>query len=188
MLQEASPAEPEIVSLTTGMAHRDEEAYRLFYRLYFDRVLRYLLVLTRNEHNAREALQKTLLRVVRHARRFDSEAAFWNWLIVLAKSSVADEGRKSRRYLDFLGRFFAQKQVEESGTDADGLLLELLKSNMDSLPSDERELLQRKYLERESVRQIAQEMQLTEKAVESRLVRVRRRLRESIMASLEHEK
>ena len=71
------------------MARGDQNAYRRFYELYFDRLLRYMLVVTGNEQAAREALHSTMLRVARHARRFDSEAVFWRWLTVLGRSSAA---------------------------------------------------------------------------------------------------
>jgi RNA polymerase sigma-70 factor (ECF subfamily) len=170
------------------MAGGDEEAYRRFYALYFDRLLRYLLVVTGNEQTARDALQSTLLRVVRHARQFASEPVFWSWLTVLARSSLADETRRTSRYLSFLGRFFEHEQLAANAppSDADGRLMELLEANLAALPAGERELLERKYLAGEPVRQIAQETLTTEKAVESHLVRVRRKLKEMILAQLEH--
>jgi len=188
-LQEPPVSAPEIASLTAGMAGGDEEAYRRFYGLYFDRLLRYLLVVTGNEQSARDALQLTLLRVVRHAKRFESEAAFWSWLTVLARSSVADESRRTGRYLSFLGRFFEHAQFAASAppSDADARLMELLEASLAALPAEERELLERKYFAGEPVRQIADETQTTEKAVESRLGRVRRRLKEMILAQIKHE-
>jgi RNA polymerase sigma-70 factor (ECF subfamily) len=179
---------PEIVSLTARMAGGDEEAYRHFYALYFDRLLRYLLVVTGSQQSARDALQTTLLRVVRHAKQFDSEPVFWSWLTVLARSSVADEGRRSSRYLSFLGRFFEHEQLAAHAppNDADARLMELLEANLPALPPEERQLLERKYLAGESVRQIAAVTLTTEKAVESRLVRVRRKLKEMILAQLDH--
>ncbi len=187
-LQEPPASAGEIPSLTARMARGDEGAYRRFYELYFDRLLRYLLVVTGSEQAAREALQLTLLRVVRHARRFDSEAVFWSWLTVLARSSVADESRRSRRYLSFLGRFFEQEQIaaQAPASDADARLMELLQANLAALPAEERESLERKYLAGQPVRQIAEETRTTEKAVESRLARARRRLKEMILAQLEH--
>jgi RNA polymerase sigma-70 factor (ECF subfamily) len=179
---------PEIASLTARMARGDEVAYRRFYELYFDRLLRYLLVVTGNEQTARDALQMTLLRVVRYAKPFPSESAFWSWLTVLARSSVADEGRRSSRYLAFLGRFFehAQLAADAPPDDADARLMELLEANLAALPADERQLLERKYLAGEPVRLIARETLATEKAVESRLTRVRRKLKEMILAQIEH--
>jgi RNA polymerase sigma-70 factor (ECF subfamily) len=121
-------------------------------------------------------------------KQFDSETAFWSWLTVLARSSAADEGRRSRRYLGVLARLFEYKQIEnEKAADADTRLKELLEINLAALHAEERELVERKYFERESVREIAERMQLSEKAVESRLVRVRRRLKDEIVEQLKHE-
>jgi RNA polymerase sigma factor (sigma-70 family) len=188
-LQERSAPAPEIPSLTARMAGGDEAAYRQFYGLYFNRLLRYLLVLTANEQTAREAMQLTLLRVARHAKKFDSEAAFWGWLTVLARSSVVDESRKSTRYRGFLMRFFQHKQVETAAANdrADARLRELLELNVAALAGDERELIERKYFEGESVRQIAEQTKLSEKAIESRLLRVRRKLKEMILTQLHGE-
>ena len=189
-IQDALRPVPDIPRLTAEMACGDEGAYEEFYRLYFDRLLRYLLVVTRNEEQAREALQATLVRVARHVKKFDSELAFWRWLTVLARSSAADEGRRSRRYFSFLARFLKQKQIEEENADpgSDARLLEALETNLAALPAEERELLERKYFDHDSVRQMANQMNLSEKAIESRLVRVRRRLKDEIIEELKHEK
>ena len=52
---------------------------------------------------------------------------------------------------------------------------------------EERELIDRKYFAGESVKEIAEEMQTTEKAIESRLVRVRRKLKDLVLVQLKDE-
>src|SRR5438128_10786260 len=95
----------DIAALTGRMTAGDEDAYRMFHELYFQRLLRYLLVVTGGrEEAAREALQLALLRVVRHIRKFDSDEAFWSWLTVLALSDVVDEQPKQHRYRAVLDR------------------------------------------------------------------------------------
>jgi RNA polymerase sigma-70 factor (ECF subfamily) len=180
----------EIESLTERMVSGEEEAYREFYSLYFDRLLRYLIVLTRNEDTAREALQLTLVRVARHAKRFKSEAAFWSWLTVLARSSVVDEGRKAGRYLAFLNRFFVHANVENDALaqNTDTVLSEMLETNLPLLPEDDRALLQMKYFDRASVSEMASRLDSTEKAIESRLARARKALKHLVLAQLKHEK
>src|ERR1051326_2156017 len=102
------------------MVAGDETAYRAFYNAYFDRLSRYLLVVASgNEETMREALQLTLLRVVRHIKAFDDEAAFWSWLTVLGRTAFLDETRKRRRYLFFLERFASHAAVEESVRERD---------------------------------------------------------------------
>ena len=50
----ANPEAADISVLTAAMSHQDESAYREFYRLYFNRLLRYLLVVASgNEDQAR---------------------------------------------------------------------------------------------------------------------------------------
>jgi len=186
---EARPA-PDIATLTHLMSKGDEEAFREFHGAYFGRLLGYLLVVTKDEQLAREALQATLLRVVRHARRFDSEEAFWSWLTVLARSAAADERRRATRYASFLDRFFQKASVDNVNNvnETRSRLKEVLEINLAALPVEERELLEQKYFDRQSVRAIAQTSELSDKAVESRLTRIRQKLRDMVLAQLKHER
>ncbi len=173
------------------MVRGDEAAYRTFYDAYFDRLFRYLLVVTGgNEETAQEALQSALVRVVRHIRVFPSDAIFWGWLTVLARSALSDQHRKQRRYLAFLDRFTRHSRVQQAAPDnreADSELALLLETSLGALPSDERRLVEAKYLDRRPVRDLAQELNLSEKAVESRLVRIRHRLKAAILDGLKRE-
>jgi RNA polymerase sigma-70 factor (ECF subfamily) len=181
---------PDIAALTARMARHDELAYRQFYDLYFNRLLRYLLVLTGGrEDTARDALQATMPKIVRHVRRFDSDDVFWSWLTVLARNSVVDFERKRKRYLALLERFFESGQPAglSANSDAEGRFIFLLEKNLAALPPEDRDLIERKYFESDSVREIARELGATEKAVDSRLVRIRRQLKESILEELKNE-
>ena len=173
------------------MTAGDETAYRIFYDAYFGRLLRYLLVVTGgNEEAAREALQLALVRVVRHVKVFESEEKFWSWLTVLARSALADESRKRRRYFVFLERFTRQQEIGPVAMDngeADDQLRTLLERKLTALPADERQLVEQKYILRQSVREIAGGQQTTEKAVESKLSRVRRKLKDAVLAELKNE-
>jgi RNA polymerase sigma-70 factor (ECF subfamily) len=193
----ASPAEEspaallDIAALTRRMAKGDESAYRAFYDAYFHRLSRYLLVVTAGDEDAaREALQAALLRVVRHIKPFTDEAVFWSWLTVLARSALGDQSRKRRRYLAFLDRFTQHAQIQNVVPDdgeADARLLALLEQGLEALPEDERDLLRQKYFARQPVREIAAALRSSEKAVESRLGRIRRKLKHSVLEKLRHE-
>jgi RNA polymerase sigma-70 factor (ECF subfamily) len=173
------------------MAAGDESAYRSFYDAYFNRLSRYLLVVTAGDEDAsREALQSALVRVVRHVRVFPSDAVFWSWLTVLARSALSDQTRKRRRYLAFLDRFTRHTGAQQTDSDtpeADAKLVTLLESSMGALPFDERRLVEAKYFARRSVREIAEDLNLSEKAVESRLVRARHKLKAAILEGLKRE-
>jgi RNA polymerase sigma-70 factor, ECF subfamily len=185
----ASP--DQIKALTRAMAGGSEAAFREFYAAYFDRLLRYLLVVTGgNEESAREALQLTLVRVVRHVKVFEAEETFWCWLTVLARSVLTDESRKRRRYFAFLEKFTrhtGQETADVTDGEADERLRALLNGQLALLPEDERRLMEQKYISRESVRAIAEGAQTSEKAVESKLSRIRKKLKDAVLAELNHE-
>lgn len=187
----AARESPEVVALTRAMARGDETAYRIFYDAYFDRLLRYLLVVTGgNEEAAREAAQLALVRVVRHVKVFETEAVFWSWLTVLARSALVDESRKRRRYFSFLEKFTRHQEATPAvmnNGEADEQLRELLDRKMTALPDDERQLVELKYLRHQSVREIADGLQTTDKAVESKLSRVRRKLKDAVLDELKNE-
>jgi RNA polymerase sigma-70 factor (ECF subfamily) len=181
----------DVADLTRHMVAGNEAAYRTFYDAYHHRLWRYLLVVAAgDEQSALEALQSALLRVVRHIKVFTSEAAFWSWLTVLARTALSDQNRKYRRYLAFLDRFAWHARLEPMPPEqaaADAKLLALLDRNLAALPTDEKQLVEWKYLDRRSVREIAQDLHTSEKAVESRLGRIRRKLKESLLFGLKNE-
>jgi RNA polymerase sigma-70 factor (ECF subfamily) len=190
MPDDASAPPHDVAALTARMARGDEAAYREFHEIYFPRLLRYLLVVSGGrEEAAREALQATLLRVVRYIRRFEREDVLWSWLTVLARSALVDEERRQFRYRSLLDRFFRRAEPAPSlaGDEADGELFSLLQENLAALSADDRALLERKYFAREPVKLIAGATGVTEKSVESRLVRIRRQLRQNMLAQLNDE-
>lgn len=180
-----------MATLTRHMTEGDEQAYRTFYDAYFNRLSRYLLVVAAGDEDAaREAMQSALVRVVRHIKVFPSDAVLWSWLTVLARSAFSDQNRKRRRYLAFLDRFTWHARAQQTASDdpqADVRLGALLEIGLGALPSDGRRLLEAKYFAHRSVREIAEELGLSEKAVESRLVRIRDKLKTAMLEGLKHE-
>ena len=182
---------PDIESLTRRMAGGDEAAWRAFYANHFDRLWRYLLVVASgNEDTATEALQAALIRVTKHIKIFREEEAFWSWLTVLARSALADQRKKQRRYAAFLDRFRRQASIEaDPGSDAQAeeRLQGSLERHVALLPPDEKRLVEQKYFARRTVREIAEELRTSQEAVESKLARIRRKLKEAVLEELKHD-
>ena len=181
----------EIAALTSAMAAGNEKSFRQFHELYFQRLFRYHVVIARgNEDAAGDALQETFLRVVRHVRKFDDEQTFWSWLTVLCRSAATDGGRKRHRYWKLLADYARSlitpppHQVEET----DERLYEIVAQSLDELDVEERLLVEGKYFRAATMKELAEETGLTERAVESRLLRARRELRGKIITKLNYEK
>ena len=177
------------MALTSRLLERNETVWTEFHREYAPRLFRYLLVVSGGREDvATEALQQTWIRCVRHIRRFDSEEALWSWLTVLGRSSVTDEHRRHSRFHGFLQRMFEtfpDRLLHLGVPDGEAELIDVLTTEMEELPPDERRLLEAKYASHHSTRDLAANLATTEKAVESRLARLRIKLREAVLKKLQ---
>jgi len=185
-----APHEPG-ASATAALTHRlvvgEEEAFREFHAQYFDRLHQFLLVVAYGkEHEAREALQETLVRVARHARVFEDEATFWCWLKTVARNAARDAGRKRTRYTALLQAFahFTRPAVPSAPDADDDRLTAVIEECLAEIDPNDRALLQGKYLMGATVQELSVREGLTPKAVESRLLRLRRQLRERVLTKL----
>lgn len=175
-----------VAVLTRRLAAGEEEAFREFHRLYFDRLYHFLLAVTYGqEQEAQEALQETLLRVVRHRRVFADEEIFWCWLKAIARNAARDGRRKHCRYFALLQNFAlgrVREAREPSGEES--RVSAALEECLEELEPEERRLIENKYVAGETVRELSTGAGLSEKALESRLLRLRRHLRARIMEKL----
>jgi RNA polymerase sigma-70 factor (ECF subfamily) len=175
-----------VALLTRRLAAGEEEAFREFHRLYFDKLYHFLLAVTGGqEQEAQEALQETLLRVLRHRRIFADEEVFWCWLKAIARNAARDGRRQHRRYFALLQNFAlgrAREGRETSGEES--RLSAALGECLEELEPEERRLIENKYVAGETVRELSTGAGLSEKALESRLLRLRRHLRARIMEKL----
>jgi RNA polymerase sigma-70 factor, ECF subfamily len=184
---QSKAADADIARLTRRLKGGDEDAFREFHAQYFDRLYQFLLAVTGgHEHDAQEALQQTLVRVVRYAREQRSEEVFWSWLKAVARSVARDSKRKQRRYSALLEKFAAlwKNSALESSVVEEERLREAIEESLEKLAPEERRLIEGKYLEGATMKELAADTGLTEKAVESRLLRLRRELRERMLKQL----
>lgn len=180
----ADPGDASTRRVTRGLARRDEASYAEFFEAYFDRIFRLILVLLRgDEATARDLAQATLLKVVRHARPFDSARDFWNWLARLARTTVIDHLRRQKSRVTLLPIDEGRDHPGEP-PDGEAEWLEALRESLADLEPQDRALVESIYLDRAPRDQIATGAGLTIKAVENRLRRLREKLRQSILKRL----
>ncbi len=181
---EELPVQASLAVLTRRMAAGGEEAFREFHAAWFQRLFRYVFVLMRGDEAAAcDVSQETLLRVVKHVRAFEGEDEFWSWLTCLARSAAADHGRKVSRYRRLLEKLSGEAPTPAPEPELD--LNETLQRGLVQLADEDRDLLQQKYSDGASVRQMAERAGASESAIESRLARARRELRAIIFRLIE---
>ena len=180
-------ATPDIQALTRAVRRGDAGAFSRFYDLYSFRLYKFLLVLARGDENeAREVCQAAFIKLARRCDLFDDEGRLWAWLCVLAKNTFVDHYRSRQR----LNRFVpldALHAEPDGQVNSEHRLSEILREALATLPPDERELIQAAYVDKRPLRELAAEAGQTYKAVESRLGRLRQKLKEQLLKDLRHE-
>ena len=160
------------------------------YDLYFLRLYRYLLVAAfGNEILAQEVVQETMIRVARKVHPMDSEADFWRWLTTVARNVLRDQVRRQKRYRGMLDRLsdwfrFKGEVSMDDERDINQHYQLILDRSMATLSESDRHILMQKYFGDHSVKQIAEALGTTPKAVESKLTRLRSALKNEVLNQL----
>jgi RNA polymerase sigma-70 factor (ECF subfamily) len=180
---EISPAaSAELAGLTRRMSTGDDAAWQTFHDEYGPILFRILLAGTRGDpHLAAEARQRAYLRIARHVRVCDQPAMWLAWLRTVAHSALSDARRRDRSFADRILRRATEPDVTPTAAEESDLFT-TLDAALAGLPAVTRALIEAKYLHGKSVTQLAGELDLTPKAVESRLTRAREELR-SLLAN-----
>jgi RNA polymerase sigma-70 factor (ECF subfamily) len=173
--------------LTKALRRGDEDAFNRFYALYSLRLYKHLLVLAKGDEGvAREVLQVTVIKLTKRFEVFDDERTFWAWLCSIARNSYIDHYRKRRRRNNLVPLEELITHAISSGDSEDRLLL-ALRSAMDELPPVDGELLRAVYVDQRPLKELAAETGQTYKSLESRLTRLRQKVKAQLLLRLRHE-
>ena len=151
----------------------------------------------RNRHLCEEVVQETLIRAIRQLDRYEPARAggdVFAWLTGLARNEIrrALAHEKATASLESLWAKMDRELREvytrlESGPLDDEVIQrdetrEMVGATMSQLPSNYRQALEAKYLSGKSVRDMAADWSISEKAVESQLTRARKAFRATFVA------
>jgi RNA polymerase sigma-70 factor (ECF subfamily) len=178
--------------LVRRMLRGDQRAFSEFFDASFPGLYRFALVrLGYDADAAEEAAQAALCKAVAKLHTYRGEAALFTWLCTICRREIGVlSQRRGRRELA-LTRLDDSPEVR-AALDAlaaseempEGELLrkelgDLVRLALDNLPSRYAAVLEWKYIDGESVREIAHRLELGQKAAESTLTRARGAFREA---------
>jgi len=168
----------DTASLTKGLSSCDESAWREFHERFHRQLHQLARARGVSGCDAPDIVQGVYLRVLRHAKVIRDSDAFNAWLACLVRCEVIDHSRRSGRRNWLHERF---QQWQESRRDnVPGDAGAQLEEAMLVLDDSERAWIRRHYLEGWSQQQLAEQHQVSVKAVESKLARLRKRLRQAL--------
>jgi RNA polymerase sigma-70 factor, ECF subfamily len=136
------------------------------------RLYRFLVVRLRDEREARDALQETLLAAWRGLPRLQDKDEPWPWLAGIAAHKAADAGRRRRPFLPLGDR--PDRGYVETHDSSD------VRAALDRLPEKAREILLVRYLLRLSEEETAAVLGIRVGTVKSRAARARALLLEEL--------
>ena len=178
----------DIQSLTRAIVRGDEAAFGEFYERFSGRLYGLLLFLTSGgEEISREILQLTMIKVARKFRVFEHETALWAWLSKIARNALVDYIREQSRSpkpvsIELLGLAVNAPETAEAE------LLEWLECGLNELDEEDRALVESIYFQRRRQRDLAGESGTTQKAIESKLARIRAKLRQFVLQRIKNER
>jgi len=151
----------------------DRDALRHLYVLYADNVYSYVATILRDHHEAEDVTQQVFAKLMGCLPRYEDRGApFLSWLLRLARNAAIDQMR-ARRALP------VAEPLEQAGDVAgvDHERLETLRSALEGLPEDQREIIVLRHLAGLAPAEIAERLRRSESAVHGLHHRGRRALR-----------
>jgi RNA polymerase sigma factor (sigma-70 family) len=167
--------QPDPLPLPSARPSEGPPADAAFHALvvpFAQRLYRFLVVRLRDEREAKDALQETLLAAWKGLPRLRDAEQPWPWLAGIAAHKATDVARR-RKHLLPLG------ERTERGYDVDGEAADV-RAALDRLPEGAREVLLLRYLLRLSEEETAAVLRVRVGTVKSRAARARRLLLEEL--------
>ena len=166
----------------------DERAFDRFFEENFARLYRFALTrLSDDPEGAREVVQITLSRAVRKLHTYRAEAAMFTWLCAICRNEISDWLTRQGRYREHI---VLVEDLPEIQAAIDSIqaprqdsperhyqrveALRLIQVALDRLPPKYGNVLEWKYIEGHSVKEIAARLQIGTEATQSLLARAKR--------------
>ena len=169
------------LDLTERMCREEEGAWREFHARFLDFLLAYAGSRGVAGGDAYDLVQATYLRVLRHMKRFREVGEFRAWLRCLLRCELIDQARKGKRRLALMEKYAHYQEAKAELPRSGGAGIDEL---LEPLPEEDQVLMMRATVEGWTHRDLAIEACSTPKAIESKLARLRKKLREEWRGNL----
>ena len=166
----------------------DQRAFDRFFEDNFARLYRFAMVrLSDDPEGAREVVQIVLTRAVRKMHTYRAEAALFTWLCAICRNEISDWLSKQGRYRDHIVLVEDLPEIQAAVDSFQAPLqdsperhyqrvevLRLIQVALDRLPANYGNVLEWKYVEGHSVKEIARRLEIGTEATQSLLARAKR--------------
>ncbi len=147
-------------------------------RRWHARLLEHARLLTRNDADAADAVQESLIAIAGYIRRLDDPALFWPWARRIVAHKCADLIRTRKRARSQASTAPPPPSEHHAASDSDDSIR--IRLAIEMLPPEQRALIAMRYGRDMSVAQIAAAFGIPEGTVKSRLSKARHELQHTL--------
>lgn len=167
------------ISLIKKALLGDKKAQEEIFRTYKERTFSFILQRVASLEDAEEILQETFISAYDALPFYSDRSSLLTWILGIAKHEIADFYRKKKIKTVVFSLFPSLENFVSRALGPEAILEEKelkirIKKVLGLLGEGYQEILRLKYIRKFSVREIAQRLDETEKAIESRLTRARK--------------
>lgn len=178
--------------LVAAFQHGDEQAFTVIVERYKHRLYRLALSVVRNEDDAMDVLQDSLVKAYHGLRAFRQSSTLYTWLYRIVMNHAIDHVRR-RPHVHIESTADLPREIPDPSLsvrpDRELLNTELRErifAALDALPPKHRQVIILRELEGMSYKDIAKVLKCSEGTVMSRLFYARERLRHALQPYLTH--
>ncbi len=160
-----------------ALKENQENGINIIKRQY-DSMIKYVIApILSDDRDAEECLADVYIKLWQNIGQFDAQrGSLKNWIAVIARNTAISIARKNTHQEVELKDICASSATPEDNLLKENDILEL-KRAIDNMWSTDRQLIYRRYFYLQGISQIAAELGISERAVEGRLYRIRRKLK-----------
>jgi RNA polymerase sigma factor (sigma-70 family) len=166
-------------SLIAGIRAHDKRTLSQFYRMYAPKLTHHISLKIHNPKDVEEVLQDTLFHFLESLRDFEGKSHIQTYVYAICNHKIIDYYRRKKirqtvfSQIPQLEALFVELTTPEDELDS-VLLKEKIITALASLMPQYRRILQSKYIDGMHMEEIAKQLAVTVKSVESRLFRARK--------------
>lgn len=170
-------------SLIIRVQKGEKEAFQSLITFYYPYVSKFLLRMCQDMTLSEDLTQDTFLKLVRGIEKFDiyGKASFSTWVMTIAKNCYLDYLRRNKQEVLSLEEQEAPSQFNLQDTVINHIQVDEMMKALESLRPEQAVAIRLKYLEQQTLQEIARQFSCEPKTVKSRihngLVKLRKMLK-----------
>jgi len=165
-----------------AIAVDDPRQFEILYSRYFLQIFKYIFNRVRQEHDAAALTSDVFAKALCSLNKYQfRQVPFVSWLYGIARNELLQHFRKNKKeVLVFLEEEQLRNFSEELEGDNKEVLFEQMKTALEQLSVEEIELVEMKFFQQQSHREIAVLLNISEENTRVRTFRVIKKLKETV--------